>query len=162
MKDPQQNIIHRFKYHISIIAINDKKFEHLFEFKFVKTEDITSEINKLHPTKTTTDISIVMLKDYVDIFAPILTDLFNDCVRNGTFAAELQLADISPISKSINSTDQKKHRPRSILRSASKLFEKLLQKRLSPFFDKHLSEHLCGFRKGYSTQNSLPKLTESL
>ena len=107
MKDPQQNIIHRFKYHISIIAINDKKFENLFEFKFVKTEDITSEINKLHPTKTTTDISIVMLKDYVDIFAPILTDVFNACMRNGTFVVELKLAEISAIFKSIDSTDKK-------------------------------------------------------
>ena len=145
-----------------MIAINDKRFQNLFEFNFDETEEVTSEIEKQDPRETTTGISIAMLKDNVDIFAPILTDLFNDCVRNGTFAAELQLADISPISKSINSTDQKKHRPRSILRSASKLFEKLLQKRLSPFFDKHLSEHLCGFRKGYSTQNSLPKLTESL
>ena len=43
----------------------------------------------------------------------------------------------------------------------SKLFEKLIQKQLSPFFDKHLSQHLCGYRKGYSTQNALLKLIES-
>ena len=102
-----------------------------------------------------------MLKDNVDICAPILMEIFNNCIKNGTFADELKLADISPIFKSIDSTDKKNYRPISILKSVSKLFEKLIQKQLSPFFDKHLSQHLCGYRKGYSTQNALLKLIES-
>ena len=65
------------------------------------------EVKKLDPKKTTTGISIAMLKDKAGIFAPILTYIFNDCVRNGTFAAELKLAAISPNFKSIDSTDEK-------------------------------------------------------
>ena len=56
---------------------------------------------------------------------------------------KLKLADISPISKSIGSTDKKYHRPISILKSVSKLFEKLIQVQLSPFFDKLF------YKKGY-------------
>ena len=65
-----------------------------------------------------------MLKDKADISAPILTYIFNYCVRNGTFATEFKLADISLILESIDSTDKKRYRPISILRSVSKLFEK--------------------------------------
>ena len=42
-----------------------------------------------------------MLTDNVDIFASILTDIFNDYLKKGMFADELKLADISPIFKSI-------------------------------------------------------------
>ena len=147
LEDPVENVVQRFKHHPSIIAIENKKFENIFEFRFVDLEEVTSEIKKLDPKKTTTGVSIKMLKDNVDICAPILMEIFNNCIKNGTFADELKLADMSPIFKSIDSTDKKNYRPISILKSVSKLFEKLIQKQLSPFFDKHLSQHLCGYRK---------------
>ena len=34
-------------HHPSIIAIDNKKFENNFEFRFVDLEEVTSEINKL-------------------------------------------------------------------------------------------------------------------
>ena len=43
----------------------------------------------------------------------------------------------------------------------SKLFEKLIQKQLRYFFDKHLSQYLCEQRKGYTTQYALLRLIES-
>ena len=89
-----------------------------------------------------------MLQDNVDICAPILMEIFNNCVKNGILADELKLADIWPIFKSIDCTDEKYHRPISILKSMSKLFEKSIQMKLSPFFDKLLSQNLCGYRKG--------------
>ena len=104
LEDPIENVIHRFRHHQSITAINCRNFEQLFEFQFINTEDMTKEISKLDPTKTTTGPSIAMLKDNVDICAPILTEIFNDCIKNGTFADELKLADISPIFKSVDST----------------------------------------------------------
>ena len=92
-----------------------------------------------------------MLQENVDICAPILTDIFNDCSKNGTFANELKLADITPIFKSVDNTAKKNYRPISILKSVSKLFEKLIHKQLSPFFEKQLNQLLCGYRKGYAT-----------
>ena len=147
LKDPIENIIHRFKHHPSITKINDKKFHNTFEFNIVDSKEVAFEINKLDPKKTTTGISISLLKDNVDICAPILTEIFNDCIKNGTFADELKLADISPIFKSIDSTAKKNYRPISISRSVSKIFENLLQKQLSSLFDQHLSQLLCGYKK---------------
>ena len=103
----------------------------------------------------------ILLKDNVDICAPILTDILNSCLRREIFPNELKLADITPIFKSVDSTAKKNYRPISILNSISKLFEKLIQNQLNPFFDKKLSEHLCGYRKGYTTQYALLNLIES-
>ena len=161
LEDPLENIIHRFKHHPSIIAINEKNFDNDFEFHFVDIDEVTSEIKNLDPKKTTTGISTAMLQENVDICAPILTDIFNDCIKNGRFANELKLADITPIFKSVDSTAKKNYRPISILKSVSKLFEKLIHKQLSPFFENQLSQLLCGYRKGYGTQNALLKLIEN-
>ncbi|XP_057299382.1 uncharacterized protein LOC130630003 [Hydractinia symbiolongicarpus] len=49
-------------------------------------------------------------------------------------------------------------RPISILPVVSKIFEKLLYKQLMGFFCDKLSPYLCGFRKGFSTQQSLLRM----
>ena len=89
-----------------------------------------------------------------------MTKILNSCISDGIFPNELKLADITPIFKSVDSTAKKNYRPISILNSVSKLFEKLIQRQLNPFFDDRLSDHLCGYRKGYSTQYALLKLIE--
>ena len=102
-----------------------------------------------------------MLKKNLDICAPTLTKILNSCISDGTFPKELKLADITPIFKSVDSTSKKNYRPISILKSVSKSFEKLIQHQLDQYFSKKLSEHLCGYRKGYATQYALIKLIEN-
>ena len=160
-KDTLDNIFTRFKLHPSIIAIKEKSFKEIFDLTLLTTDEFLSEINKLDHTKSTTGISISLLKDNSDICAPILTNIFNSCINNGVFPDQLKLADITPIFKSVDSMAKKNYRPVSILNSVSKLFEKLIQKQLNPFFDDKLSEYLCGYRKGNSTQYALLNLIES-
>ena len=64
---------------------------------FVYLDEVTSEIKKLDLKKTTTGISTEMLRENADICAPILTDIFNDCIKDGAFANELNLADRTAI-----------------------------------------------------------------
>ena len=125
----------------------------MFNFNTVTTEDFVKEIDKLDPKKSSTGVSIGL--------APKLTEIFNSCISKGIFPDELKVADISPIFKSVDSTAKKNYRPVSILKSVSKLFEKMIQSQLNTFFDEKLSQHLCGYRKGYTTQYALLKLIES-
>ena len=76
------------------------------------------------------------------------------------FPQELKTADITPIFKKGNPTKTKNYRPISILPVVSKLFEKVMQKQLSNHIDAFLSPYLCGYRKGFSTQQALLSLTE--
>ena len=116
-----------------------------FEFNLLTVEEVSTEICKFDSKKSSTGVSIGLLKDNVDICAPILTDILNSCLKREIFPSELKLADITPIFKSVDSTAKKNYRPISILNSISKLFEKLIQNQLNPFFDKKLSEHLRGY-----------------
>ena len=70
------------------------------------------------------------------------------------------MADITPIFKKDDATLAKNYRPVSVLPCASKLFERIIQKQLMSYVDKHLSPYLCGYRRGFSAQYALVSLIE--
>ena len=84
----------------------------------------------------------------------------NEIVLNHCFPDNLKLADITPIFKKDDSTLAKNYRPVSVLPCASKLFERIIQKQLMSYVDKHLSPYLCGYRRGFSAQYALVSLIE--
>ena len=115
-------------------------------FTLLSTDDVLSELKKLEHMKSTTGISVKLLKENADICTHILTRIFNSCITDGVFPDKLKLADISPIFKSIESMAKENYRPVSILNSVSKIFEKFIHKQL----DKIVRQYLCGYRKGIS------------
>ena len=94
---------------------------------------------------------IKFLKENSDILSGKLKDIFNNCLDEGIFPNRLKLADISPIFKAGDSSVKKNYRPVSVLDTISKLFEKLINKQFVTYIEQHLSQYLCGYRKGYST-----------
>ena len=72
----------------------------------------------------------------------------------------MKLADITPVFKKDDPTLSKNYRPVSILPNVSKVFERIMQTQLVSYIDNHLSPHLCGYRKGFSTQRALITLIE--
>ena len=70
------------------------------------------------------------------------------------------MADISPAHKQDENTKKENYRPVSILPSVSKIFETIMYNQIEKYMNQHLSEYLCGFRKGYSTQYCLIVMIE--
>ena len=54
----------------------------MFNFNTVTTGDFVKEINKLDPEKLSTGVSISLLKENVNVYAPKLTEIFNSCISN--------------------------------------------------------------------------------
>ena len=54
----------------------------------------------------------------------------------------------------------KKYRPVSVLSVVSKIFERIMQKQILEYIGRNLSHHLCGYRKGCSTQTALISMLE--
>ena len=52
------------------------------------------------------------------------------------------------------------YRPVSILPTVSKIYERIMYRDIESYMQKYLSPKLCGFRKGYSTQQSLIAMIE--
>ena len=70
------------------------------------------------------------------------------------------MANITPIFEKGSKNKKESSRLISILPVLSKIFEKLMSKQLSTFFENNLSKIQCGFRKGYSTQHCLLLMLE--
>ena len=64
--------------------------------------------------------------------------------------------------KQKESTVKKNYRPISVLPIVSKVFERLIVKQVEEHIEPYLSILLCGFRKGYNTQQAFVRFLEKL
>ena len=121
--------------------------------------EIVNLINSLQINKASgfNDISPYFLKIGADILAYPLTDLFNYCISFGIFPQQLKIAKVIPIHESGPLDNVGNYRPISLLTSLSKIFERLLHKRLVSFFEKNNTLVLTqfGFRHHHSTLHSI-------
>ena len=155
--DPLVNAIRKYENHPSIIKSKSSvKTTQLFDFNFVKSDDISKIINYLDPTKKTTGaIPTKVIKLASKHTCKDLASCVNECIKQNKFPNELKITDITPLFKKEDPLDKTKYKPISILPTASKIFERILYIQLQLFSNKCLSPVLSGFRKEYSTQCAL-------
>ena len=82
----------------------------------------------------------------------------------GVFPDELKIGKIIPLYKSGNKSVMSNYRPISILPTISKIFEKLLHKRIYEFFEKNnvIHDYQFGFRKEHSTIHAIQTAISSV
>ena len=86
--------------------------------------------------------------------------IFNNCLIKAEFPNELKLADVTPTLKKEDLSRAKNYKPVNVLPSVSKIFERVLHRQVSSYVDQFLSTFMCGYRKGFSTQQALLSLIE--
>ena len=91
----------------------------------------------------------------------VLTDCINKYFENEAFPDCLKKVNVTPIFKKDCPPDKDSYRPVSIVPLLSKVFEKLIYKKLSNYIEIFLSYIFCGFRKGHNFQHALLKLLHS-
>ena len=133
LSNPTLKAILKYKNHLSIVAIGNTNYNSHFHFNEVSVEDIYKEIRKLSPRKSVqnTDIPMRVLKENADIFADYISRFFNQSVKKSTFTTILKNANITPVFKKGNRSSKENHRPVSTLPVISKIFEKLLSKKIT-------------------------------
>jgi hypothetical protein len=87
---------------------------------------------------------------------PILVCLMNAIFATGRFPCIFKRAIVTPIFKSGNREDPSNYRPIAILPVYSKIVEKLIQRRITDFLNKHNILIPCqfGFRRKSGTENA--------
>ena len=129
----------------------------------VSKTDAEKEIKNIKSGKATTKNNIPprILKESQNVSSNFLQEFINNTIISGKFPDSLKLADVTPVFKKKNPFDKTKSRPVSVLLTTSKIFEKLREKQLNHYIQNHFSPYLCGYQKGYSTQQALLVLIES-
>ena len=162
IKDPVDKAIIKYNRHPSIQKIRERDISTEFRITHTTVQTITKVISEIDTKKSTSKDSIPakILKINTDLVSPILCNAFNTGVTTYSFSNHLKLAEIKPIFKKDDRTDKENYRPVSLLPIVSKVYEKVLNQQLNPYFDNLLSHIQCGFRKGHSPQYALLVLVE--
>ena len=126
-------------------------------------EHVLEEIQMLYSWKAIqqSDIPVKLIKKINDPFAEIICKYFNESLEKSKFPDCLKLANVTPVFKKCARTSKNNYRPVSTLLILSKLFETLISKQLSEFFEIILSKFQYGFRKSYAAQHCLLMMLET-
>ena len=110
------------------------------------------------------NISILPLKESIDLLAAPLAYICNSSFSKGKFPDKLKIAKILPVYKSDDKSSFTNYRPISILPCFSKVLEKLFHSRLSEFLSKFkiLNHHQYGFRQHHSTYMAVLELVNQI
>ena len=126
-----------------------------FFLKPFTESEIVEYINSLDCNKSSrSDLpKIQFLKLSVEIIAPFINQLFNQCISQNTFPTSFKLSEIIPIYKTGSKTDTNNFRPIALLSPFSKIFEFHLHKCLMDFFIKNkvIYKKQFGFKESSST-----------
>jgi hypothetical protein len=142
------------------------RLENTFKFKLLSVHDIV-EITKNLKISNTQDLwflSSNILKYIIIEIAPMLSQIFNECLTQGVFPDLLKMAKLIPIYKKGDKSNPTNYRPISILPVFSKILEKVVSEQLTKFLTDndvlHSQQH--GFRKNRSTGHAIASLTENI
>ena len=108
------------------------------------------------------EVSLKVIKATKTIVTPILTHLINLSLEEGTFPERLKLARVLPLHKGKSKNEPINYRPISILPFFSKIYEKVVHKRMYDYLQEQnlLCDTQFCFRKGLSTDLAILKLVD--
>ena len=105
-----------------------------------------------------------IIKKSIDLIVEPLVNVINLSLSKGVFPSKLKIAKIIPIFKTGNQSFFTNYRPILLLTNFSKLFEKVMQIRLTLFIEQCeiLYRFQFGFRSNHSTMHSLVSLINNV
>ena len=128
--------------------------------------EVNDLINILNPSKSVgpNSIPIKLLKILGSSIAPLLAVLVNQSFLSGIFPDKLKIAKVITLFKKGNPELPSNYRPISLLPIFSKVFEKLMYRRLYKFLELNniLYSLQFGFQENHSIDHALVSLTEAV
>ena len=99
-----------------------------------------------------------------ELISPLLVILINESFSMGIFPDKLKIAKVIALHKKGATDDPANYTPISLLSVFSKIFEKIMHKRLYNFLEVNDILHPLqfDFRKKHSTQHTLISITETI
>ena len=106
----------------------------------------------------------LLLKECAGVIAPKLALLFRRLIRTGKFPESWRDANVTAIPKGPPSPNKENYRPISITPILSKVFERLISRKMSNYLEAkgHLPKAQFGFWKGLGCADALLTISETL
>ena len=146
--------------------IYNKSYLQSFVFKEITTKDVSnaSDSIKFHSVPGKDEISPKFVKLAKCILSPYLANLLNKCIVQDIFPFDFKIAYVIPIPKTSSPKSLDEFRSISLLSVFSKLFEKILKKKMSKFIAKKniLTPFQFGIRENNSTELAITTFYDKL
>ncbi len=129
-------------------------------------QEIAMEIDNLKPKKSTgiDGLSTKLLKMLKNEITEPISILVNKSLNEGIFPDNLKKTKLIPVYKSKDKENLDNYRPIAILPSISKIYEKIVFKRVYRFLDLHniIYESQYGFRPKHSTLDAITEFVHKV
>ena len=142
------------------------RIQNAFTLDPISVSEIIDIVHKFDASKSAghDGIPAKILKWSIPTIAPILKDIFNSFILNGTYPEEFKIARVVALHKKGPKNIADNYRPISILTQLNKIFEKLIHERLMNFLIEQnvLTPRQFGYRKKHNTIHGVLNLIEEI
>ena len=104
---------------------------------------------------------MVFIKMSANVINCYLADIINNDISLNKYSKHAKTATVRPIFKKDDRTNIKNYRPVSLLNIFSKIYERFLHENLTNYVEIFLSKFISAYRKSYSSNHLLIRLTEN-
>jgi hypothetical protein len=120
-------------------------------------------INNLNTNTSSIGTPVRFIKLARNNISEALAEVINLSLAQGVVPDIIKISKVIPVYKGGESFDPVNYRPISILSSFSQIFEKLVQKQLISYVEKHeiLTQCQFGFRKNHSTEQAIAEIADN-
>ena len=158
-------ILSHYENHESILEIKNMNLSTSFSLPLAEEKDIEKIMKQLDTSKATgiDTIPARLIKLSADVTHKHFTKIMNRSIKLNTFPNQMQVGKITPIykgGKGSSRLNKKDHRLVSVLPGFSKVFERWILDQMLEHVNLILSDKISAYRKGFSSQHVLLKLTE--
>ena len=84
-----------------------------------------------------------------------LTNTINHSLKESTFPGELKESAVKSVYKNLDPLRKENYRPVSLSPQISKVFKRVIYKKIDNFMENKISKCVTSFRKSHGTQHSL-------
>ena len=134
-----------------------------FRFEPTNSVEVQKRLKNINTKKAAVfdKIPPKLVKLSAEMLSTSYSIAINNSLKYGVFPDDAKIASVIPLDKGKpNKNEISKFRPVSILKSFSKIYEKVIKDQLVSGLDKYFSPFISAYGKGYSTQHVIIRLVE--
>ena len=101
-----------------------------------------------------------LVKESASVIAKPITNILNTSVEQGCYPNAWKMGQVTPLFKKDDESNKANYRPVTVLPVLNNIYERLLAAQLGEFYSAILSDFISSYRKFYSCETALLRLTE--
>ena len=101
-----------------------------------------------------------LIKESARAISGPVAKILNTSIAHSRYPSRWKMGQVTPLFKRDEETDKRNYRPVTVLPCLNNIFERMLSVQMQDFYQGLLSDFISAYRRHYSCETALLKLTE--